>query len=245
MFSNKLSQIEFENIIKNDSVFLSKINRLSNNQITYYYNRMTNKIVYFDLNKENGFVIDYRDFKKSYGDDNKLRIIVGEETDNIEYIKYEYINEKQKILKFDVFIMDYLLLFENEGYKIDLLYNDLNKLDDLSSFINSLNKSERVKYELPILALFFNYSIKYYNNKLLAVDKRNILGEEYYGIKIKYSKISSYDLSELVFKVLFPDYGRDDFEEKEDVKVNLNAIKQMIDYLNSPRSHKFSTCGDK
>lgn len=106
-------------------------------------------------------------------------------------------------------------------------------LNDLSDKFNLMSKEEAMQYELPLLFLFVDYAKKTYSNKINIVKTKSFLGEEYKGLAITSKHNHVVDVSEILVRALYPEYGREDhFESEEEVRVILTTVKSLIDSYN-------------
>lgn len=221
-------------IDKDNNKSFQKLNDISSNIFVYMYSLKENQVVYFNYDEGCGWVKSYEEARIDFEQESiNLRNILAKEIGGIEYSRTNYLNRKGDIVSsFETNPNQYIdilnKLCENR-MTLDEMLKD-SGLVYLNEKLNGLKDVEIMEYEISILFLFVHYIVKKYNNKITTISKENPFREKYIGIKVENQRGNIYDLSEIVFRVLYPDYNRDYFENEEDVKINLQIVKEYADY---------------
>lgn len=202
-------------------------------------------MVFYDINQHqyklryvDESVLEEGDFSmmtRRFGDcQNEIRNYISTNLISIEYSRTNYLN-CEALVNGDLeefFIEISSSFIDNEPFRID-------DLEEYDKFLNLLSAAERMDYELKIVKAFIFYAKENYDNEVELMKTYNFLKEDYYDF-ILITKNGKFYLSSIVFRYLFPDYDRDDFESKEDVRVDLEGVKGLIDYYNSDRFFEIS-----
>lgn len=202
-------------------------------------------MVFYDINQHqyklryvDESVLEEGDFSmmtRRFGDcQNEIRNYISTNLISIEYSRTNYLN-CEALINGDLeefFIEISSSFIDNEPFRID-------DLEEYDKFLNLLSAEERMDYELKIVKAFIFYAKENYDNEVELRKTYNFLKEDYYEF-ILITKNGEFNLSSIVFRILFPDYDRDHFESKEEEVVELKCIKDYIDYCSSDRFFKIS-----
>ena len=236
---------KFWSYVRRNEAHVMTIEELSSEERIYVYIPRFNEVGYFNYNVNDGWVCEYLEAKVFLAKEGvDLRSVLARCYGGIQFSRKNYLDQNSVFLMLEgreLKYVDALLNFLDRGYELkpgNLLADDTILLDQLSTRLNDSDVEKVMEFELPVLFLFADYAVKKYGNKISVMEKTNQFKEPYKGLHIDNGRGSDVDLSDLVFRVLYPDYDRDDFVNEEDVKVDLMTIKNFIDYLNSKKYFK-------
>lgn len=203
-----------------------------------YYSKVTGKI-YKHL-EDTLSIYSFAEYKKiSELSEDSVRLVLSKFWGGIQYSRSSYVNNQDKIENFDNWSALWMdsLEFEFNIFDIELFTLQLNKFD---AQLNKKSISEIVEYELLVLALFYEYSKYHYGSSFRTLNSKNQFSESFYCLEISTKNGQWINLSDYLFKALYPDYERDDFEDPSDVTISLSGLKGFIDYKNGDNEFKIT-----
>lgn len=232
---------EFNYYIDNNFNKIVEINALSADSAKYYYKYNVKEVLFFDFSMNSGYVSEVKSAIDSFalkGVD--LRGVLASQLYGIEYSRRNYLDYMMQNEFYNVLEnpnIEYELFKNLLGVK-DLSLNALmsdSMLEGISAELNAMSKEQVMNYEIPLLLLFAEYSKMKYGNKIEVVDMHNVFEEDIFGLIIKLPKKQEINLSELMFKFLYPHMDWIDTDNEEDLLINLKNIKELIDFYNSKK----------
>ncbi|WP_143091043.1 hypothetical protein [Thermoflexibacter ruber] len=232
---------EYQSFILQCDMPTEKISELSSDGCEYIYIYNINQIAYFNYNKNKGWATSYSIAQNQLSSQSiDLRRILTKQTVGIQYSRINYLEADDSLfMSFDANEHKYMSILI-KLYGKDISFKEMFASDDflnnLSIKLSLMDKEEVMKYELPLLFLFVDYAKKTYSNSIQAIKVKSFLKEEYKAITIKSKHGNIIYLSDMLFRVLFPEYGREDYiENEDDRRITLTILKSYLDYHNSDK----------
>lgn len=204
--------------------------KLCNDSIQCDYVSITREVGFFNFKKNQGWICVFTDAQNEFLKSGiNLREVLAIQFGGIRYSRLNYLRtDVVNLLESDTM---YNYLVDNSTFQP---FDD-DRFRILNKYLRQLSEQELMEIELKLVVFFAKYGQIFYKNEILYEERINQFGESYTSINLKSNHGSIIQLSEIVFRTIYPDFDRDDFDEERDVKIDVKGIKEYIDYHNSER----------
>lgn len=231
------SAVEFKDYLSAHYLQDFLVTDLSSNEVVYYYDLNYNSIVAFNFEAGTGTV---KPFAEALNDSplppNQFRSIVASSWGGLQHSRVNYFEAASQIPDFEAMIPGLLAKFELEISDLERMSPDswVLLLDSLSSKLCEMAVADVMTYELSVLALFVYYAQTVHENHWQIALSINTFAEQYPAIELVCKDNRLMNLSHVVYRFLYPDYDRDDYDDPADAIIVLKRIGDVIDYENGP-----------
>lgn len=217
--------------MNNGHIWLLK--EISNDEFSFHYSPIDNEM--FVLNKKNdtGVIYTYNELRDKLLQESNinLRRVLSEYWGGVRFGRENYLIGEELILNFDKLSVGGLCrgsirnLCEHTT-DLEVLFPLLNKE------LNHMDEYQLVEVEILIVFIFYKYASYKYKNGIELVESSNQFGEKFYSVYLINSR-GKINLTHLVFRFLY--ISPDDYDDNENLDIDLNNVKAFIDYFNSDR----------
>ncbi|QHT68999.1 hypothetical protein GXP67_21270 [Rhodocytophaga rosea] len=197
------------------------------------YNNKDNKMVEFDTIEDKGKLFTYPSLKEKLLNENiDLAKIMAKFWGGIRYLRLNYIEYAERLKDLQ---NNFSYFLDEINTKLGIDYKSWQFTNEefyqLNIKLIIMNELELVQVEIPLTILFLLYAQQKYNNTFEIVQSKNVIEEPILSIDL-ITLNNRINFSDLVLRVLFPDFNRDDYDREEDVIISISGLKSLIDYYN-------------